>query len=335
MTMSASLRAAWVVAETAQRKGALRAAPIPGVDASIRATATDSGEKGLVVAVRPDESLAAIVRAVARQTESLGAEISRFNDGGRQIRALHVWCKRDDLLEAFAGFCDPFIARCAGGESVEAAFAACLEEFRRLLGGSGPTDQATVTGLLGELLVLAQLLEITPKAFDWWAFPSLERHDFRNGRIALETKTTLRSEHSGRAVRVTSIDQLDPPRGGALYLHWVRLERDPSGSVTLESLGERIAGVVGPPKADDLWRRIETVAKRDVWNQYRFSVQEQLTFRISPEFPRLSPSRLISASLDPGVARVTYDLDLAFAAKDECQLSEACAELLRAAGQQP
>ena len=73
-----------------------------------------------------------------------------------------------------------------------------------------------------------------PHRVECWVGPTGGRHDFRRGAIAVEVKTTR--AHTSRQVTIHGEDQLDAPDGGALHLHFVRLEEVPSGGASVTSL---------------------------------------------------------------------------------------------------
>lgn len=320
MTVALGLREAWRLASMKPATGsAIRASKFADGGSKILATLTPAGERGLLVALRPEDSIGATVSEVGAASSAVGAESYPYSDEGADYRGLHIWCRRPELAEAFVGFCEPFIFRCLRGEPVHTAFAVCLEEFRRLLMGARDFEiPAAAIGLLGELKVLSELARLSSDALRYWAYPALERHDFRNGVCAIEVKTTLRSKQAKRVVNISALDQLEPPTGGRLFLTWMRFERDPAGAITLQSLQENIAQHLSARGRDELYARIQSVSDLAPLQSVSFALHERQSYRVADAFPRLTTSRLISGALDTGVGPVAYELDLSAAADFRC-----------------
>ena len=62
--------------------------------------------------------------------------------------------------------------------------------------------------MIGELIQLINLIKINPSADLIWGGPEGHRHDFSNGILSLEVKTT--TMRHGVSVTINSIDQLNP-----------------------------------------------------------------------------------------------------------------------------
>lgn len=324
MTLAAGIREAWVIGAAKPIGSGLRATHFEGAGRRIWATVSDNHHRGLLVAVPPEEQLSSSVATIKRTSSALDAEIYRFDEDGRSMRGLHVWCTNSDLLEAFVGFCEPFIVRIHKGEPVEIAFSISFREFKRLLGGSSDLEiSTTVIGLLGELAILSELAVLNSEALSFWPYPDLERHDFRNGKAAIEVKTSLRSQSARKIATISALDQLEAPSGGTLYLHWLRLERDPAGTVTVARLVDEIARNLNRFHADELRSRVLSDQRIQAYQFSSFSLYERQTFRVEGAFPKLTPSSLVEGALDPGVGKVTYEVDLSAAAAFRCSSEEA------------
>jgi hypothetical protein len=117
-------------------------------------------------------------------------------------------------------------------------FLARLDAWRRFLRErrAGLTRNEAV-GLLGELLILARLLQSDRTMLSTWVAPDDGLHDFMLRGHALETKTSLGSASS---LRISSLDQLDQVGLRRLDLVHVRLVEMPDG----RSLGAVIAEIV-------------------------------------------------------------------------------------------
>jgi len=231
-------------------------------------------------------------------------------DAARNARHLHIRCLDRSLDDAFlafgAMFCDRLVAT-----PVPEALVECLAEFRRLL--VDKDARLSIPGLLGELLVLERLAMVDPTAVRLWQGPRGDRHDFRCANVSLEVKTTLRADAASQRVRISSLDQLDPPRDGRLFLHLVRLEQVENGQLTIDSLLKRIEASLAPGERAAL---ADLLAMVGIFSRSepRFVLLSEESWEVTDRFPRLTASRLSRGCLDPGVTAVSYDLDLTAAA---------------------
>lgn len=329
MTLAERLRESWALARGRRPADGLRAVRMEEGRHPVWATLTDDDHRGILVEVGPDVALRPVLDLVGSDSAALGAAIYSFRDGERPARGLHLWCRMADLVEAFGSFCELLIARIVGGEGLQSALAACLEEFRRLVAGQSRSQLSPgAIGLLGELLVLRELVRRDPVAIDTWAFPVRERHDFRRGTVAFEVKSTLRSDQSRPVIRISAIDQLDPPPGGALFLYWVRFEAVADGDTTLVRVLADIAATLTEEQGREFTALVNREPAAAELLGRSFVVQQQQCYRVTQEFPRLSTSRLTAGRLDPGVGKVTYELDLSVADTFRCRQAEAIAVLL-------
>jgi hypothetical protein len=260
----------------------------------------------------------------------LVAEIAWYGESGSTTRALHVWCRDALCEEAFAMFCELFVERLEeGDDAVGVALSECHEEFRRLVRGVPDLALSLVAGAIGELILLRDVTRRDRSAVRWWMGPAGGRHDFRRGQVAIEVKTSLRSETKG-TVRITDLDQLDPPDGGTLFLHAIRLERSEGGSVSIPRL---VAEIRAMTDATGLAMLEDALSKLGISADTatpEFAVLSRTTFEVREAFPRLTASRLLSGRTDPGVSHVTYDLSLDAASGFETTTDHALSELVSA-----
>jgi hypothetical protein len=104
------------------------------------------------------------------------------------------------------------------------------------MAASHTPGQQGLVGLLGELQVLAKLLEHDDGLLAAWRAPADGLHDFEWRGRAIEVKTSL---GPSAQVRISRLDQLDDAGLDQLHLLHVRLFEDPAG-VTLNQV---VAGI--------------------------------------------------------------------------------------------
>lgn len=293
---------------------------LSGIDADagpVRFALGLNGEGRLLVPIGPSERVPAIA-----ETPTLRIVDEHYSFGRTSWRFLDLTCRVPELDRVFGEVADEIVSRIAAGHGAIRACTSTLGEFRMLLvpkNLSVPAER--LVGLLGELLLLDELLDMDPSAAELWRGPLGERHDFRGAGLAAEVKTTGRA--ANQVLHVTSIDQLLEPAGGQLRLVRYTLEAVAGGSLSMASLFTRVAGKCGEPlRIRDLLARMDcSDPLAEEWNASRFQLEEKRCYRIDATFPRLVPHSLSSGALPPGVSKLGYDVDLS--AADHARMSEA------------
>lgn len=320
------LAEAWALAGTVEHAGDRRAVRLGGGSERSWATLADNGVKGVLVEAPAKELLGPTVTAILGKSQALRAEIFAFADEGRSTRGLLLECPNHALMPAFVGFCEPFLARAEQGEPVGSAFAACIEEFTALLAAEEGEGDRSGLGLLGELIVLHDLSLMRRDSVRFWARPQTERHDFRNGKAAIEVKASLRARAAKPVVRINALDQLEPPAGGELFLALVRLERDPGGLLSRAQVTAAIRAMLDADTRSVLDAKMAAFPFNGT-SEASYELIELAYFRVGHGFPHLTPASLKAGKLPPGIANVGYDIDLSAAAQCRCSSSVASAAL--------
>ncbi len=155
-----------------------------------------------------------------------------------------------DRRDLFVALCADLVAACVGYEATAGliAFLARLDAWRLFLRDrrSGLSREETI-GLLGELVVLEEILKRDASLVPSWRAPNDGLHDFEIGGHALEIKTRLGPSSQ---LWISTLDQLDASGLRALNLMHVKLVETPQG-MTVSSLVSSIAGRL----VDDAARR--------------------------------------------------------------------------------
>jgi hypothetical protein len=191
---------------------------------------------------------------------------------------------------------------------------AVITRWRRFWAASadGLSAEARL-GLFGELWLLTNWLPgLTEATVRNWRGPLGGRHDFVSETVSVEVKTT--GTATGPLLhRVHSLDQLDEPGNGRLYLLSLRVVRDPLGGYTLDGLIRTTrAAAAGAGVADELDDRLAAVgwtpAHTGRYDQ-RVRVTTQDLYEVRSDFPRLTRGTL-QGRLPAAVTDVGYTLDV-------------------------
>lgn len=206
-----------------------------------------------------------------------------------------------EVLDALSAEADPFVV-------VETV----LNRWRELILPQSPQalGREALTGLIGELLVLKRLVELTPGSIGKWVGPERSRHDFVSEHIALEVKTL--TGRTGRVVEIHGPEQLSVEGGRILALVVHRLEPDPQGDVALPDLIHALLET-GVDRLL-LLQKLASVGYSSVhdvqYRELRFRLRESPFFVVDEAFPKLTPTSFKGDRLPQGVLDVAYKVDL-------------------------
>ncbi|WP_168202873.1 MULTISPECIES: PD-(D/E)XK motif protein [unclassified Tardiphaga] len=186
-------------------------------------------------------------------------------------------------------------------------FLARLDAWRRFLRDrrDGLSRPETI-GLIGELLVLEQLLTADPYRLATWQSPDDGLHDFESGGHALEVKAGLGPSSS---ITISALDQLDTTGLRRLDLLHVRLVEVPGARCLRD-----IIGAISSILPDDASRRAfdNALLRRglmpdDDAARLTPKVQQRSidAYSITEVFPRLS-----RAALPIAITEATYTLEV-------------------------
>ena len=178
---------------------------------------------------------------------------------------------------------------------------------------SGLSVEAAL-GIFGELWFLDRWTTL-PDAMGTWLGPTGSRHDFVSSKVSVEVKATRVRADGPARYRITSLDQLDDPETGELYLFSLTVAPDDNASNSLPSLLMVVRGRLRnhPELLGLLDRRLAeagwTPAAAERHAQC-FRVTAEELYRVRAGFPRLTHGSF-PGGLPTGVDQLTYTIDLA------------------------
>lgn len=262
------------------------------------------GNYHLLVPLRPGEAFA--------EDRSGGAvNLMRLEHEG--LHYLSAVCLSRDLDDVFTQFAKELLHSLEGAETGARSVVESLARWRALFstGQSARMSDSQVVGLLGELLTLERIVELDPaRRISSWTGPFGSEHDFVAGGSAIEVKSTTARE--GRLLSISSVDQLDPPSGGGLYLAWYRFEPHPDGEAVPDVV-RRVSNLAVEASAFNthLAAAGYSVDEAETLEARRFKVVEHHLYDTNAtEFPRLTRGSFVEGDVPPGVLRVSYQIDL-------------------------
>jgi hypothetical protein len=216
------------------------------------------------------------------------------------------------LDPVFAEIADEILHRISNSTAPLGAVEGTIADFRELLREAGDQSVADskIYGLIGELVVLRNLAQITPAAVEAWTGPYDQRHDFRRRKNALEVKTSSRADAT--TISISSCEQLSEPVGGSLTLVHLRVERADKGDLFVAGLVSDILAC-GVAKMS-LEKGLAAVGclnpSSPEWNRIRCDLEGLAAYRVGPGFPRITAAQFPKEQLPEGIKSIVYTIDL-------------------------
>ena len=274
---------------------------------SVRFALGPEGQPRLLVPCGPGTTLTA-----NHPNGKLSVTSSRLTHASRATMFIDIMCIDRGLDSVFAEIADEIIHRIGNGASPIGAVEGTITDFRELLreaeGQCVPDSK--IYGLIGELVVLRVLAQITPMAVEAWTGPYDQRHDFRRRENALEVKTSSRADAT--TVSISSSEQLSEPTGGSLTLVHVKVERTDKGDLFVAGLVSDILAY-GVPKAA-LERGLAALGCINPgspdWNRIRCGMEGLTAYRVGPGFPRITAAQFVKGLIPDGIDSIVYSVDL-------------------------
>lgn len=271
-----------------------------------------------------------------------GDHSEQFRQNGTSVHGVRVDLRRLDatrsqglvlILEQhvdrdlFLGLCETLIASLQQTTDPAAALAVALAHIRRwksFLAGKKARllSPEEIRGLFGELQFLRSLYRgplDEHAAVDAWCGPDRVHQDFIFGNTAVEAKALSGKERS--TVRISSEDQLES-LCDHLYLTIYRLSVMPDSdrAMSLNDMARQIESeLTESDTSDEFSRRLGAYGYVDMreYDEPRFLVSSQRTYRVEGTFPRL-----VRSGLPDGIARLSYEIELEAITEFECETAQ-------------
>ena len=249
-------------------------------------------------------------------SSGIGLSTRQWDLAGRSHPCVDLHCTLTHLQTEFSTLLVMVLDELQTGRDPLESCRHVLARFRELLRlrHQASVDTAKAAGLFAELLWMSRVAGHSPHAaLGCWRGDSGGTHDFATTDHAVEVKATLARETLN--IPISSIDQLEPPRGGTLHLYVVRLDTEPDpDALSVPELIDRLTSE-GVDRTDLLDRLAESTLyhyldiDRGRWEAEQFTVADEYLFRVDDDFPKLTHSELTS-DLSDRVVDIDYEVDL-------------------------
>jgi hypothetical protein len=249
------------------------------------------------------------------------ADVVSVDQGRREDGkwTLVLTLNQPELADSFMGLCLELARRSAASSRPSTArsiFFATLRDWKNLLspGKKRRLSAEALRGVVAELWFAVHYLSLhieATAALIAWQGPYGAPQDFQ---IANGDLFEVKSTHSGsRRIRVSSVDQLDPPEGGQLTLCLVIADDVPANTLGSHTLARLIAEFEDLLRHDrgsleDLAHRMDAIGvdRADpFYGEKAFAVSGLRSHPVTDGFPRVE-----RRSVPLGVGPIKYDVSL-------------------------
>ena len=251
------------------------------------------------------------------EVKGIGISNKSYSLEGIKITRFYEYrCRHQMYQIIFFPFISDLLSRLSEGMNIVSAHKTSIKLWKHCFEDPEssilPVDKEI--GLIGELFMLNNFLEINEIAVEWWQGP-LGGVDFQAVKNMIEVKTTLKKNH---VHTINGLEQLEEKEDYGLFLSSIILQSTEDDDSNTLSLAEMYSAILDrlsddPVQTDIFNSKIkrmkitpEIIELHD-FRQYR--LMEVKIFPVSDKFPRLAPASL-KIPLSSRISKVRYDIDL-------------------------
>ena len=290
-----------------------RAAGMP-LEQAVYLAIDGRGRRHLLILV-PDD----IVPLNQRETKGLEVSTARFQVGSNP-EALYVdlICIDPAQTPTFNAVTQDMLRTLArsGGPSRDAIINA-LARWRAFWSTRADgMSREDALGLFGELWFMRRwLAPVNAEIVGRWQATEEARHDFQWPAASVEVKTTASRSREEPLHSISSLDQMDDPEQGQLFLFSLQVTEDALAANNLHSLVESLA-IELHDDFQALASFNEKLALRGYSPADRIAQARKLRilgerlYRIDEDFPRITRKTFQPGGLPSGIVDIGYTLDL-------------------------
>lgn len=239
---------------------------------------------------------------------------------GESVASLVLVPKNSDQRDLFYALADHLVPQLAlnaelpgTSDSVEAAISEWMKFWAK---ERSEISRELLLGLLGELIALDEYLDLDGKDYTVWEGPLGSPKDFRGQNDALEVKVL--GTRTGPVVhRISSIQQLQIPENGRLFILSLRITFSANGKHSFDQLVSRVSEL-------QLFQSLEGKSRLKLAldgagyrsnlpvDIARFDVVDSGVYEVRGDFPRLTEA---DVTADARVLDITYSVDFSGSAE--------------------
>lgn len=278
------------------------------VDPAVYAALDARGRRWLLVEVSPTVSAFA-----ERASSALEVAVGEFDIGShRNGRFMALICCQAEHERTFAALStDILTALSTVVEDPVHSVRAVIRRWRAFFSLSAiglSAEQAL--GLFGELWFMSSWLPVCRHSVEAWTGPDSSRHDFQYPSMSVEVKVT--ALQGGPVHRISTLEQLEAPATGQLFLFSLHVADDALAANTLAGLVGSIRASLLPDTLDEFDLRLARAGYNPVdASQYRrpLRILSERIYHVTDAYPRLTRASF-PGGVPPGVGGITYTLSM-------------------------
>ena len=225
---------------------------------------------------------------------------------GSEQRAIILTADFSVAEGPFSTLCEELLSPGENGKNrslISQSPVAWWQEWKELLGNRNIDEK--VYDALGELCVLKYLSSIGEEAN--WDGPNSSTYDIEIENGFVEVKST--TSRSKREVTISNQFQLDPP-GKKLDLVLCQFEHSVQNGISIDQVVEDLINM--GISRDYLNSRLAKKGLEEGMSARKrtFILHDMLRYRITEEFPRITPASFIGGVMPLGITKITYTVSL-------------------------
>ncbi len=239
---------------------------------------------------------------------------------GESVASMVLVPKNADQRDLFYALADHLVPKLAMDQDVPStsdSLESAISEWMKFWAKErSENSRELLLGLLGELIALDEFLDLEGKDYTVWEGPLGSPKDFRGSKDALEVK--VMGTRTGPVVhRISSIQQLQIPEGGRLFVLSLRIIFSANGKHSFDDLVTRISQLAMFQSMEGKGRlklALESAGYRANLpvDLARFDVFDSGVYEVREDFPRLNAADI---SADARVLDITYSVDFSGSAE--------------------
>lgn len=266
------------------------------------------GRRWLLVEIGPEVS-----PFTERASSALEVTVGEFDIGShRNGRFIALICCQAEHERTFAALSTDIVtALSTPVEDPVRSVRTIIRRWRAFLSSSaGGLSAEQALGLFGELWFMSSWLPAVRSSIEAWTGPDSSRHDFQHPTMSIEVKVT--ALHGGPVHRISTLEQLEDPATGELFLFSLHVADDALAGNTLAGLVEAIRSSLQPDLLEELDLRLARAGYNPVDAAlYRrpLRILSEKIYRVTDSFPRVTRASF-AGGIPSGVGGITYTLSM-------------------------
>lgn len=154
------------------------------------------------------------------------------------------------------------------------------------------------------------------------ARPSIRKVRFSRRRLAIEVKSS--KQISSSLVSIASVDQLEAPKNGKLFMSHITFEEVENGAISVSKIVSSILEKTS--NTQDIHEKLNSAGYNNSniaeWDRHKFYIHQTYFYAIDESFPKITRNEFVHGDLPNGTANIKYEIDLRLASNSKIEFNE-------------